>query len=237
MKRFLVLGLRLLTVGPVLAGGLCLAQASSAGEAHFVFDPEYAEEINGTCAGCHGENGAGTADGVYPRLAGQSADYLAKQLRAFKARTRINIPMLPYTTERELPDEDVLQITTYLSRIDLPTKLASIAPSKGFNALDRLREADKVLNIPRYPGDIAAGERLYAHECRSCHGTDGRRAKSRGIPLLAGQHSLYLKRQIVYFRKGTRVHDDDPEDAKLFQSISDADLENLLAYLSVLDDR
>jgi len=73
-------------------------------------DMDYAEEINETCAGCHGEFGEGTIDGEYPRLAGLDADYIAQQLRHFKTRDRLNIPMTPYTTERELPDEDVVLI-------------------------------------------------------------------------------------------------------------------------------
>ena len=63
-------------------------------------DIEYAEEINDTCAGCHGEFGEGSIDGEYPRLAGLDEEYLASQIRHFKSRERLNIPMLPYATER-----------------------------------------------------------------------------------------------------------------------------------------
>jgi cytochrome c553 len=59
-------------------------------------DLELGEEINETCAGCHGEYGQGSIDGEYPRLAGLTAGYIARQLRNFKQRKRINIPMLPY---------------------------------------------------------------------------------------------------------------------------------------------
>jgi cytochrome c-type protein NapC len=56
------------------------------------------QDINTTCAPCHGRNGQGSPDGTYPRLAGLDADYLARQLRSFKDRSRINIPMFPYST-------------------------------------------------------------------------------------------------------------------------------------------
>src|ERR671939_1001747 len=59
----------------------------------------------------------GTPDGNYPRLAGLDAGYLARQLRHFKERRRVNIPMVPYTTERELPETDVVTIAGYLSSI------------------------------------------------------------------------------------------------------------------------
>lgn len=40
------------------------------------------------CAGCHGPAGAGNAAGGFPRLGGQHADYIAVQLRAFRAAGR-----------------------------------------------------------------------------------------------------------------------------------------------------
>lgn len=43
------------------------------------------------CAGCHGPTGAGIP-AQYPRVAGQYAEYLATQLRAFKDGVRANDP-------------------------------------------------------------------------------------------------------------------------------------------------
>jgi cytochrome c-type protein NapC len=197
-------------------------------------DTEYAMEIMDTCAGCHGENGEGTSDGEYPRLAGLDAKYLAAQLRKFKSRERVNIPMLPYATERELPEEDVVQIATYLSQIDLPTRLPPI-DQKAFNAYARLQQSKRVLNIAKYPGNVDAGQRFYHKECAGCHGKSAWGDSARNIPQLAGQHSDYLMRQINRFRKGERLHD-DPRDADIFSSFSDAEIGDLLAWLSVLDD-
>jgi len=211
------------------------AQETVAGAASAVeLDTEYAVEIMETCAGCHGENGEGSVDGEYPRLAGLDADYLANQLRKFKSHERINIPMLPYATERELPEEDVLQITAYLSRIDLPTKLPPIVEAE-FNAYERLQQSRRVVNIAKYPGSVAAGQQFYHKECAGCHGEDARGDAARHIPQLAGQHSAYLLRQIGKFRMGERLHD-DPRDADIFSSFSDAVIGDLLAFLSVLDD-
>ena len=44
---------------------------------------------------------------------------------------------------------------------------------------------------------------------------------------------MYL--QIKRFRIGERLHD-DPRDADIFKSFSDIEIENMLAYLSILDD-
>ena len=104
-----------------------------------------------------------------------------------------------------------------------------------FDAFARLQDSKRVLNIPRYPGNTAAGERLYRRECASCHGAGGYGERARSVPQLAGQHSLYLKRQVETFRRGERLHD-DPRDAETFRAFSDTEIDDILAFLSVLDD-
>ena len=49
------------------------------------------------------------------------------QLRNFKERKRVNIPMLPYTNERELPEDDLVSVAAYLASIRLagPTTSSS----------------------------------------------------------------------------------------------------------------
>lgn len=42
------------------------------------------------CIGCHSPTGAGNAPAGYPALGGQHADYIEKQLRAFRANMRVN---------------------------------------------------------------------------------------------------------------------------------------------------
>lgn len=201
---------------------------------------EYGEEINETCAGCHGEHGEGSNDGEYPRLAGLERNYLARQLRLFKARKRINIPMVPYTNDRELPEEDIEAITAYLSSIELPTKLPPIeeaeALKEGFDAFGRLQQSGLVVNIARYPGNALAGGRLYRKECAGCHGREGYGDPSRIIPQLAGQRSQYLLRQVGNFRKGERVHD-HPKDQLIFQRFGDGEVADILAWLSLQDDK
>lgn len=59
------------------------------------------------CAGCHGPSGAGIP-AQYPRLAGQFAEYIAGQLKAFKEGARANDPngmmrgVAARMTEREI---------------------------------------------------------------------------------------------------------------------------------------
>ena len=207
--------------------------ARAEGEAP-VIDLELGEEINETCAGCHGEYGQGSIDGEYPRLAGMTAGYIARQLRNFKQRKRVNIPMLPYTNDRELPEEDLVSIAAYLASIELPTKLPPINEAE-FDALARLQASKKVVNIAIYPGDAEAGRKFYKQECASCHGQDGYGDDNKGVPRLTGQYSLYLLKQVEYFRTGERFHD-DPDDVEIFREYTDAEIAAMLAYLATLDD-
>jgi cytochrome c553 len=155
-------------------------------------------------------------------------------LRYFKSRERINIPMTPYATERELPEADVLAISGYLAGMQLPSKLPPVDPA-AFDALERLQAGKRVLNIPRYPGNVTTGRALYHAECAGCHGEDARGRTQPDIPQLAGQHSLYLRRQVARFRSAERLHD-KPRDAEIFRQFDDAEIDAILAYLSVLDD-
>ena len=215
---------------------LCLAAlptgaAETAAKAAPKASAENGREINGTCAACHGEFGQGGGKGEYPRIAGQHARYLEEQLRAFRARKRINIPMYPYTQERELPDEDIRDIAAYLAGIVLPTTAPDFKPDD--DALTRLLAMEKVMIIPRVEGDIANGQRLYADTCVTCHGKAG---KGRGqFPMIVGQYTNYLQKQMDAYRRKLRAHDNDEPGGSL-DALTDTELRDILAYLTTLQD-
>ena len=149
--------------------------------------------------------------------------------RAFKSRERINIPMYPYSTERELPPDDVRDIARLFSQIELPTELPS--PDAKMSAYERLLAAQSVFNVPRAEGDIERGGELYEEECSDCHGEDGWGEDE--TPQLAGQHTNYLRRQIESFRSGERLNNDMEG---VFDELDDDDIEDIFAWLASLDD-
>ena len=193
---------------------------------------EKGKEINATCAGCHGEFGQGGSRGEYPRLAGLGAKYLESQLKAFRARTRVNIPMYPYTQERELPDEDIRDVSAYLASIELPTKWPVFKDSD--DALTRLTLTERVMIIPRVPGNLANGETLYQKQCVACHGKTG---MGRGMfPMLVGQYTSYLKRQMEKYVKGERPHDEEGVGG-LLNKLREEDMQDILAYITTLQEQ
>ena len=64
-----------------------------------------------------------------------------------------------------------------------------------------------------------------------CHGKDG---GGRGkFPQLAGQYSDYIRLQIEDFRSGKRIN---KQMDKYLVGLTEEHIDNLLAYLSVVDD-
>jgi cytochrome c553 len=67
------------------------------------------------CAGCHSPNGAGIP-AQYPRLASQHADYVAAQLKAFRAGDRANDPnQMMRSTAVKLTDKEIAALAEYIS--------------------------------------------------------------------------------------------------------------------------
>ncbi len=200
-------------------------------------DLDVGAEINEVCAGCHGEFGEGGKQGEYPRIAGQPYQFLVDQLVLFRQRKRPNLAMVEYVDERQMPDNDIQDIAAYLAAIELPTRLAPVDDNDpGFDALARLEEAKRVLQIPRAEGDVDAGEKLYKRECASCHGRDGRGDAGSAVPLLAGQYTTYMWRQVDKYLNGVRIHDPEAPDDRLLAEFGRDELRDIFAFLSTLDD-
>ena len=200
-------------------------------------DLDNGEEINEVCAGCHGAYGQGGKEGEYPRLARLPASFIAKQLVLFRDRTRKNLAMVEYVDHRQMPDPDIVDISAYLAAIELPSKLPPVDESApDFNAYERLLASERVVQIPRAEGDAKAGKKPYKRECGSCHGSDGRGDEDDGVPMLAGQYTNYLWRQVDKYIAKLRIHDEtDPED-ELLSEFSQEELRDIFAYLSTVDD-
>ena len=243
MRAWLARNLFLLIAGLSLSGAFAAppkkASAKSAAAVEAAPAPAHAapaaddkgRDINGVCAACHGEFGQGGKRGEYPRIAGQRAAYLKDQLKSFRARKRINIPMYPYTQERELPDEDIEAVSDYLAAIQLPTKWPEFKDSD--DALTRLEAMEKVMIVPRAEGDIENGKAIYQKNCASCHARDGR---GRGkFPMLIGQYTNYLKKQADSYLKSERPHDEDGPKG-ILNTLKEKDIQDILAYLTSIQN-
>lgn len=66
------------------------------------------------CAACHGPQGIAVIPG-YPHLAGQNAQYLELQLKAFRDETRKNMLMTPMA--KGLSDTDITNLAAYYASL------------------------------------------------------------------------------------------------------------------------
>ena len=133
------------------------------------------------CQGCHRRGGAGRPNGSYPRLAGQHASVLVKQLHDIQSGRRTNHKMLPFADASVLGPQQLADVAAYLEA----------QPLRGDNG--------------KGPGrDLDQGGQVYAASCARCHGERGQGDAAQFVPRLAGQHYLYLLREVTAIRDGQR---------------------------------
>lgn len=140
----------------------------------------------GSCFLCHGAQGESTSE-VFPRLAGQNAQYMAKQLDAFKTGKRKSTAMADMVSK--LTADEMLALGQYYQKMEIP------------------REE------PKEPQLAAMGRYIYHNgnkfsgvpSCVSCHGQNAEGSAS--LPRLATQFSGYVHTQLKSFNKRERTND------------------------------
>ncbi|HWS04876.1 MAG TPA: c-type cytochrome [Burkholderiaceae bacterium] len=162
------------------------------------------------CQGCHRAGALGRPDGSYPRLAGQHATVLIKQLTDVRSDRRSNVKMLPFADHQALSVQDIADIAAYLQALPVP-------PSQGQGP----------------GGDLARGRQLYDRDCQACHGQMGEGKADRFFPRVSGQHYQYLLRESRMLRDGQRrnVH---PEMTAAIAKYTDDELAAVSDYMSRL---
>jgi cytochrome c553 len=142
------------------------------------------------CAGCHGADGNGGADPLWPKLAGQDPDYIAKQLADFKSGARKDPIMAGMVAG--LSAKDMRDIGAYY---------ASLKPKPGAARDAQLaKQGEKV-----YRGGNA---KMGVSACMSCHGPSGHGIPPR-FPKVSGQTTAYARKQLLAFKAGSRANDDE----------------------------
>jgi len=139
------------------------------------------------CAQCHAFNGVSDASGAFPRLAGQSAYYLAKQLRDLASGERASAIMSPIA--KALSPDDVADVAAYFATVNapfLPLKTDDAALVKHGEELAKVGSAERRIQ-----------------NCNNCHGPDGA-GEPPAIPYLAGQYSHYIAFTLQMWQQGFR---------------------------------
>jgi len=146
-----------------------------------------------------------------PKLAGQNADYLTRQLANFKTGVRTSDPM----------QQEVAHLTA--------------AKMRGHGAVFK-REGDTSGAVAHAGRRRSAWRSIYSGDpengvtaCITCHGPEGRGAMY--LPRLAGQHAKYLVAQLHAFRDQSRVAPDMVMHT-VIENVSDAGIVAVAQFLS-----
>ena len=190
----------------------------------------------GACAACHGLDGNATANpALYPRIAGQSELFVAKQLALFKAGLRTDgnaALMIPYA--QALSPQDMRDLGAYFQ-----------TQHSGAGIAD-----DTAITSGPYEGKklYQVGEKLYRQgdssrgiaACTACHGPAGDGNPGPAYPHVGGQQSWYAEMRLKEYRDGQPALKDD----KLWglmaletKHLSDEEIKGLAAYLQGLHNR
>lgn len=160
------------------------------------------------CEGCHGPDAPGDEAGFYPRLSGQHASVLIKQLADVRAGRRDNPKMYPFASEHVITPQEMADIAMYLYGLPIPEKHGQGAGT-----------------------DLALGKKLYRQDCETCHGEAGEGSEQKFYPRVQGQHYKYLLRQAFDIRDGVR-RNANPDMVKAIKEYSDSDIEAVTDYIS-----
>ena len=177
-------------------------------------DPVAGKPKSLLCQGCHGEDGNSLST-LVPKLAGQNAGYISKQVHNFQAGLRKHAIMNDLAVT--VNDEDLADIAAYFE---------SRPKMKGEGS------------------DNKVGQKLFLHgdlsrtvvACVNCHGQNGKgpEPNSSMFPVIGGQNKDYLSRQLVNFRKDDRTNSPNSIMNKITRKLTDDELEALAEYISGL---
>jgi len=176
------------------------ASAQGAGKPDLAKAKQTAETV---CAACHGADGNSVVT-VNPRLAGQGAEYISRQLQHFKAGIRVN-PIMQGMVASLTPD-DMVALGVYFSQ-QKPKNQAARDPKLVEMAQTLYRAGDAASGLPA---------------CSACHSPNGA-GLPKNFPRLAGQHSDYILAQLKAFKAGERGNDKDGKDVqgKIMASVAE----------------
>lgn len=193
----------------LMLGGACAAQAQTEGSAE-----AGAQKIQ-VCVACHGQSGNDSTLPTAPRIGGQNASYLFKQLVEIKAMERV-VPEMTGMLDN-FSEQDLADMAVHYASQEAPLGAAN-------------------------PELVALGEKIYRsgiHElgvaaCSACHSPTGSGNAPAVFPRLSGQLTAYTEKQLRDFRSGTRVNDEAAVMRTLSKRLTDEEIAALASYLAGL---
>lgn len=192
-----------------------IASLALLGAAHAAGDAEAGKTKSAMCAACHGPDGNSVAPN-FPKLAGQHADYVVKQLKEFKSGERTDATMNGMSMA--LSEQDMADIAAFY---------ASQKTTIGTAAEDKVALGETIYRAGNAASGVAA--------CAACHGPTGTGNPMAKFPSLNGQYADYTAAQLKNFRSGARANDAGSMMRGVAKSMSDAEIDAVSQYIQGLN--
>jgi cytochrome c553 len=183
-------------------------------------DAEAGKSKTAMCAACHGPDGNSLVP-MYPKLAGQSASYLVKQLTEFK---------LGMTSAGKSGRVDPV-----MGGMAMALSEQDIADVSAFYASQKSTAGNGVANAEGKKLYLGGNAEMEVTACVACHGINGKGMPSAGFPALASQNAEYLKSQLEKFRSGARNNDLNGMMQGVAANLTDEEITALSQYMSSLN--
>lgn len=197
----------------ILAAALLIAVPAFAGDTQEEIDkrigsdnPVAGKEKSSLCQGCHGEDGNSVVP-TFPKLAGQYANYISRQINNFQIGNRKDPTMSGIAATIESM-QDLYDIAAYF---------ASQNQMVGTPVKNEL--GDKI---------------AHRYGCINCHGENGKSQPDLNsiFPVIGGQHKDYLIKQLHDFKTGERDTDMSGTMGDLANRMTDIELDAVAEYFS-----
>lgn len=202
----------------LLAGTVVTAQAETA---PVKGDPAKAQAIvTQVCAACHAADGNSVTP-ANPKLAGQHAEYITKQLRNFKDAVKdpnkdgVRRSAVMGGIASTLSDQDMLNLSVYFSEKTMKPDSAKLPYDLGQKVY---RGGNAGTGVPA---------------CAACHGPTGAGIPTQ-FPRLGGQHADYILTQLKAFRAGDRANDAGKMMRTIANKMSDQEMLGVANYIAGL---
>jgi cytochrome c553 len=173
-------------------------------------DIQRGKEAYGECQTCHRQDASGRPKFDMPRLSGQHASVLIKQLMDIRSGLRVNPEMQGYMLDSDLTLQDFADMAAYLQSLPVVGYIAQGPPEL-----------------------VSRGQALYASNCAGCHGEHGEGRAELFYPMLASQHYSYLLRELDLILTGQRGNS-NPAMPPILSNLSADDKRAIAAYLAQL---
>ena len=194
---------------------VAVSASEAKGAAKKAPDAANGQKVSATCVACHGADG-NSVNPDWPKIAGQGAAYIEKQLHDFRSDKRAD-PAMTAMAKGIKSDADVADLAAFFA--GNKTKLGSGNP-------DKVALGEAIYRGGNITSGVAA--------CSGCHGPTGAGNPAAKFPQLSGQHTKYVVKQLKDFKSAARNNDAGKMMHNVAVKMTDAEMEAVAEYIAGL---